>query len=146
MCRTWRMARAVGREAHATSRLRGPDKKHSFRSLVMRHRRAVVFSFALSAMVTGVSLHAQTLGIIKGRVTGPTGEGLTGASVSATGTQRLAIVRSDGSYQLSLPDGRYEIRVRLIGYGTAADSVTVPGSSVTKEFSIERIRPTLDNA
>jgi len=112
----------------------------------MRRRRAVVFLLALTgATVIGVSLPAQTLGIIKGRVTGPTGEGLTGASVSATGTPRTAVVRSDGSYQLSLPDGRYEIRVRLIGYATAADSVTVSGSAaITKDFRIERVSTTLE--
>src|SRR5262245_54993290 len=111
----------------------------------MRRSRAVVFSLALSgALLARASLPAQTVGIIKGRVTGPTGEGLTGASVSVTGTQRAAVVRSDGSYQLTLPEGRYEIRVRLIGYGTAADSVTVSGSSVTKDFRIERISTTLE--
>jgi iron complex outermembrane receptor protein len=65
--------------------------------------------------------------------------------VSATGTPRTAVVRSDGSYQLSLPDGRYEIRVRLIGYATAADSVTVSGSAaITKDFRIERVSTTLE--
>ena len=69
-------------------------------------------------MFTGAALGAQSDGggLLKGRVTGPTGEPLPGASVSASGTDHAAVARSDGSYQLALPAGRYEIRARLLGY------------------------------
>jgi iron complex outermembrane receptor protein len=107
----------------------------------MRQRRIVGFL----ALAGASALPAQSVGTVRGRVTGPTGEVLPGASVSATGTQRGAIVRSDGTFQFSLPSGRYEIRARLLGYAVSVDSVTVPNGGVTtKDFRVERVTTTLE--
>ena len=88
---------------------------------------------------------AQSTGAVSGKVTASTGEPLQGATVSITGTARGAIARSDGSYQVALPAGRYEIRVRLIGFGAAADSVTIAaGQAATKDFTLTRAATSLE--
>ena len=88
---------------------------------------------------------AQTTGTVSGRVTSTTGEPLVGATVSVSGTQRGAIVRGDGAYQLTLPAGRYEIRARLIGYSAASDTLTVTaGQSASRNFSLQRAATSLD--
>lgn len=98
--------------------------------------------FLLSAATT--SLAAQQ-GTVSGRVRTAAGEALPGATVSATGTTRGTLVRSDGSYQISLPPGRYELRARLLGYAAAAESVTVvAGGSVTRNFLLDRAATALD--
>ena len=92
----------------------------------MQCRRTSILSsiLALSVVSTTVAA-AQSVGTIKGHVTGPTGDPLAGASVLATGTERGAIVRGDGAYQFTLPAGRYELRARQIGFTLRVDSVTV---------------------
>ena len=94
-------------------------------------------------MLAGAALRAQSGGgVLKGRVTGPTGEPLPGASVSASGTRQATVARSDGTFQLALPAGRYEIRARLLGYSPSAESVTVTaGATMTKNFSCRTSRP-----
>ena len=106
----------------------------------MRRARSTAsfWTISLAVLVSNVA-SAQSVGTLRGRVTGPTGEALAGASVSATGTQRGAIARSDGSYQFALPAGRYEVRARLFGYAVSVDSVTISAGQVTtKDFRAER--------
>ena len=86
--------------------------------------------FRICIIASGLALVAasaheagtQTPGTLRGRVTGPTGDALAGASITATGTPRVATSRADGSYQLRLPAGRYELRVRLLGYTKSGSS------------------------
>ncbi|HMA22427.1 MAG TPA: TonB-dependent receptor, partial [Gemmatimonadaceae bacterium] len=104
---------------------------------------------ATTASIIGSSVipaqQAGGEGTLKGRVTGPTGEALAGALVSITGTQRGAVARSDGMYQLTLPAGRYEVRVRLVGYAASTDSVTVQaGTVLTKDFHIDKVATSLE--
>jgi iron complex outermembrane recepter protein len=90
-------------------------------------------------------LAAQSTGTISGRVTDTQGGPLQGATVSLVGTTRGGIVRSDGSYRITAPAGRYEIRARLLGYTPRADSVTVTaGSSVTKSFTLDRAATSIE--
>jgi iron complex outermembrane receptor protein len=113
----------------------------------MQCRRTSILSsiLALSVVSTTVAA-AQSVGTIKGHVTGPTGDPLAGASVLATGTERGAIVRGDGAYQFTLPAGRYELRARQIGFTLRVDSVTVTaGQVVTKDFSAERASTNLES-
>ncbi|HEY2856541.1 MAG TPA: TonB-dependent receptor [Gemmatimonadaceae bacterium] len=90
-------------------------------------------------------LAAQSTGTISGRVTDTQGGPLQGATVSLVGTTRGAIVRSDGSYRITAPAGRYEVRARLIGYTARADSVTLTaGGDVTKSFTLDRAATNLE--
>ena len=112
----------------------------------MRPRPSAITVLILSAVaLRGGALLAQGGGAITGRVTGPAGEPLPGASVSVTGTTRGTIVRSDGTYQINLPAGRYELRTRSLGYAASAESVTVAsGATTTKNFAVERIATNLE--
>lgn len=106
-------------------------------------RRAMMVALGLSAH--SLLLGAQSTGTISGRVVDAQGSPLQGAAVSLAGTTRGAIVRSDGSYRLTAPAGRYEIRARLLGYTPRADSVTVTaGSDVTKSFTLERAATSIE--
>ena len=106
-------------------------------------RRATVLALGLS--VQPLIVHAQSTGTISGRVLDTQGGGLQGATISLAGTTRGAIVRSDGSYRLTAPAGRYEIRARLLGYTPRADSVTVTaGSDVTKSFTLARAATSIE--
>lgn len=90
-------------------------------------------------------LTAQSNGTITGRVVDAQGTPLQGAAVSLAGTTRGAIVRSDGSYRLTAPAGRYEIHARLLGYAPGIDSVTVTaGSEVAKSFTLSRAATSLE--
>src|SRR5690242_21547672 len=107
-------------------------------SHVVVRRSALQKMIALSLFVP-FPLAAQATGTISGRVLDSQGTPLQGASISLAGTTRGAIVRSDGSYRVTAPAGRYEIRARLLGYTPRADSVTVSaGSNVAKSFTLDR--------
>jgi iron complex outermembrane receptor protein len=100
---------------------------------------------ALALVLTPTALIAQSTGTVSGRVIDAQGGPLQGATVSLAGTTRGAIVRSDGSYRLTAPAGRYQIRARLLGYTPRADSVTVTAASdVTKSFTLERAATSIE--
>ncbi len=103
------------------------------------------WSLAAMLVITPASLMAQALtGTVVGKVTEQGGDAVPGASVFISGTQSGAITRSDGSYRIALRPGRYEIRVRLVGYGLERDSITiVAGATVTKDFRLEKAATTL---
>src|SRR4051794_26396716 len=106
-------------------------------------RRTILVVLGLSAH--SVILPAQSTGTISGRVVDAQGGPLQGAAVSLAGTTRGAIARSDGSYRLTTPAGRYEIRARLLGYTPRADSITITaGSDVTKSFTLERAATSIE--
>ena len=106
-------------------------------------RRATLMALGLSAH--SLLLGAQSTGTISGRVVDAQGGPLQGAAVSLAGTTRGATVRSDGSYRLTAPVGRYVIRARLLGYTPRVDSVTVTaGSDVTKSFTLERAATSIE--
>jgi iron complex outermembrane receptor protein len=111
----------------------------------MKGRDTFVFLCIGFALNTNAAL-AQTVGTLRGRVMGPAGEPLAGASVSVTGTPRYTVARSDGSYRLALPAGRYEVRARLLGYASSVDSVVVSADAVTtKDFHVERVATNLES-
>ena len=112
----------------------------------MRRRCARLSTFICSlAAALPAASHAQTLGTLRGHVVGP-GGALAGASVTIAGSPRAAVTRSEGSYQLSLPPGRYEVRARLVGFVESVDSVTVTvGATTMKEFHMEPTATTLES-
>ena len=115
-----------------------PSQSHVF------VRRVLQTLIALS-FLSPFTLAAQSTGTISGRVLDSQGSPLQGASISLAGTTRGAIVRSDGSYRVTVPAGRYEIRARLLGYTPRADSVTVTaGSTIAKSFTLDRAATSLE--
>ena len=77
---------------------------------------------------------------MSGRITlAGTDERLPGVTVQISGTTFGAISRSDGSYRIAMRPGRYEMRVRLLGYTGARDSVTISaGQDQTRDYSLSR--------
>ncbi len=104
-------------------------------------------SFLFAASLLGTSpLGAQTTGIVQGKVTSVgSDDGLPGASVSFSGTAAGAITRSDGAYRVLLKPGTYELRVRLLGYGSKRDTVVVTaGGVVTRNYALSKSAAQLD--
>ena len=85
-----------------------------------------------------MSVQAQT-GTISGKVKDAAGDPVQGATVSIASTQSGAITAADGRYRVTVRPGRYEARVRLLGYAAAKDSVTIAaGQTVTKDFVLNK--------
>ena len=85
----------------------------------------------LASTLLAAALHAQgRSGTLAGRVTA-SGEPVAGAAVLVAGTGRGAQTRADGSYRITVPAGRYEVRTRLIGYSSGRDSATVTADRTT---------------
>lgn len=116
-----------------------------------RRAHVAVWSLAAGALAASVlaarDAHAQpaTTGTVTGRVAGGNGEPLANVGVAATGTTNGALTRGDGAYRITLRPGRYELRARLIGYGLARDTVTVPaGGTVAANFRLTRAASALE--
>ena len=101
------------------------------------------FRFAVLLGVAPAVLFAQeTTGTVAGRVMGGDAP-VVGATVRAGG--RAAPSRADGRYRLVLPPGRYEVRVRALGFNTITDSVSVTAGGVTTaDFTLTRAIATLE--
>jgi len=88
-------------------------------------------------------VEAQATGTLTGHVTSD-GAPVGGATISATGG-RSAISRTDGSYRLNLPSGRYLVRARLLGFQTASDSAVITaGGTTTLDFALTKSVATLE--
>jgi len=109
-------------------------------SFRIRHAAALIVFLSFHPLM----LSAQS-GTVSGRVLDTQGTPVQGATVTLAGTTRGAIVRGDGSYRITAPAGRYEIRARLLGYTPRADSVTITaGSNVTKSFTLDRAATSIE--
>ncbi|HKH91716.1 MAG TPA: TonB-dependent receptor [Gemmatimonadaceae bacterium] len=100
---------------------------------------------AMLAFLLPGALAAQAgTGTLAGRISAG-GEGVSGASVVVTGTGRGTQTRPDGTYRITLPPGRYEVRTRLIGYSSGRDSATiVADQTTTVNFTVRRAVATLE--
>jgi iron complex outermembrane receptor protein len=106
-------------------------------------RRAASVCSVLASLFAPAALVAQT-GTLTGRVTAA-GEPVSGAAVVITGTGRGTQTRQDGTYRITLPAGRYEVRTRLIGFSSGRDSATiVADGTTTLNFAVRRAAATLE--
>ena len=97
----------------------------------------------LVALFSPHGVAAQSTGTLAGHVTS-NGAPVSGATISATGG-RYAVTRTDGSYRLTLPVGRYQVRARLLGFITATDSAVVTeGATTTLDFVLTHSVATLE--
>jgi len=102
------------------------------------------FGAGIALLVFATQLQAQATGTVTGRITDEFSLPLANATVSATGTTVGAMTREDGRYRLALVPGRYEIRIRRIGYAQRIDSVTVgDGETVNRDYQLEQARTSL---
>ena len=104
-------------------------------------RRAILLP-VVAALIPATAVAQATVGVLVGRVLW--GDvAVPGATIIAS-NGRATQTRVDGRYRLNLPRGRYEIRVRVIGYSTQVDSVTITtGGTSTLNFSIDKQIATL---
>jgi iron complex outermembrane receptor protein len=102
-------------------------------------RRAAATLVVLCTLPWSTAI-AQDRGTLTGRVTDrSSGFALQGATVAVTGTALDAVTRGDGSYRLSLPPGRYEVRARLLGYEATRDTVQIAsGATITRDFVLTK--------
>jgi iron complex outermembrane receptor protein len=111
----------------------------------MKRRLGTALGIATLTSLTIASVALAQTGTISGRVTAAGGEALQGAAVTARGTSRGSIARTDGSYSFSVPAGRYEVRARLLGYVAAVESVTVTNASTTTaNFTLQKAATSLE--
>jgi iron complex outermembrane receptor protein len=111
------------------------------KSTLPRALRAPAVAFALALLPpTAV---AQSTGTLAGRVTS-NGAPVVGATVSAS-VGRSAITRTDGTFRLTLPSGRYQVHARRIGFVTGTDSATITaGGTTTLDFNLTQSVTTLE--
>jgi hypothetical protein len=87
-------------------------------------RRRLSCAYALMAWLAATSVHAQPgAGALSGRLTDQAGDGVPGASLTATETAtartRTVVTGTDGGYSMpALPPGIYRIRTELSGFRT----------------------------
>lgn len=84
---------------------------------------------------------AQEIGSVTGLVTDvETGQPLVGAQVSVVGTAVRTLVDAQGRYLIAgLPAGEAVIRVQLVGYGSAEETVNVTADgAVNASFRLQR--------
>ena len=94
-------------------------------------RRLFSLCSALALTIASRASAQTGTGTLSGRVTSTDGQPLQGASVSIANSQRGAITRADGSYQVTLPAGRHELRVRQLGYSAVRDFVDITSGGTT---------------
>jgi TonB-linked SusC/RagA family outer membrane protein len=102
----------------------------------------VVAAFALVPMAAA----AQT-GTVVGQVVGAQdGRPLSGAQVIIVGTQRGTLAGADGTFSIeSVPAGAQQVQVRMIGYRSATQTVTVAaGAEARVEFRLSQTAIDLD--
>ena len=101
-----------------------------------------VLCLAAVLAIAPLPLIAQATGTLTGRVRSadaPLGDATVFAGGRATPT------RGDGSYRLTLNPGRYQVRVRALGFTTVTDSVVITaGGTTTADFTLTRAVATLE--
>lgn len=99
-------------------------------------RILIALLFTLGA---GAAQAQQQGGTVTGRVLEEgTGRALVGVEVSITGTRLQTVTDESGRYLfVNVPAGTQEVRIQLIGYGQASQSVTVAsGQTATADFTL----------
>jgi len=101
---------------------------------IRRFRAALV---ALLSLVPGSRAIAAFDGSVTGRVTDASGQPIAGATVAVVELARAATSDKDGRFRLgTLPDGRYTLSARRLGYASSAKSIRVAGASVEVDITL----------
>ena len=119
---------------------------HDVRGRVPLYRIPLLALGLALALASRESRAQEATGAITGKVTAADGgTPLGGVTVFVTGAATGALTRTDGTYRVALRPGRYELRVRYIGWTSVRDSVTVAaGQTVAKDFALTRSPTTLE--
>jgi iron complex outermembrane receptor protein len=99
-------------------------------------RLAGLLAAALVVAAVPASVVAQD-GTVRGRVVDSAGAPIDHATVTAAGFSTPTNAR--GEYQLRLPPGRHDLRVRALAFVPRSEAVTVaPGATVTLDLTLAR--------
>jgi TonB-dependent receptor len=99
-------------------------------------------AFTVAIIVTLVTVSAPAVaatGVVTGRVVGPNGNPVPGASVSVVGTRLEATTDRLGAYRISpVPSGDRQLLVRFIGFADQTVDVTVgDGQTVARDVTMQ---------
>lgn len=100
------------------------------------------------AVIVPLGVAGQGHGILLGRVLSQNDEPLAHAQVWVENTGNGALTDETGAFRIpNVPAGRGVVRVELIGYGAAAEEVSVPaGDSIYVSFRLSAVRIRIDGA
>ncbi|MBD0318833.1 MAG: carboxypeptidase regulatory-like domain-containing protein, partial [Gemmatimonadetes bacterium] len=104
----------------------------------------------LALLAMAAPAWAQGTGTITGRVTGPGGQPIAGARVTAApaggSVRRAAVTGEGGTFRLAnLPAGSYRVRAQRIGYAAAEQTVSVEaGAAARAELALAEESFTLE--
>lgn len=91
----------------------------------------------LLVVVTNSLLYSQVTGKFQGIITSQKGEALPGANIVVSGTKTGAVSKPDGTFEVSLPAGKYQIRVSLLGYRSTSEEISIAeNNTVNKQYSL----------
>jgi iron complex outermembrane recepter protein len=100
----------------------------------MRFRRgAAAFACLISALLSPSVVRASTVrdAAITGRVADRAGQPIADATIAVAELGRATTSGKDGRFRLgALPNGRYTVSVRHVGYVTSATTIVVSGSPI----------------
>lgn len=96
----------------------------------MRYSFAIIFSLA-SLLVSGQSFK------LTGKITNNKLEPLAFVSINIKELQLGAITKEDGSYELKLDEGKYDVVITMIGYKSQILTVTVAGRDEVLNIILE---------
>ena len=115
------------------------------RPSLRRLRTALNWSAGLLLCCASV-MAAQGTGTVRGTVTDAVSKRpVDGVSVFVAGTDLGTLTNSLGQFQLNLPAGQVELRVRRVGYGTTSRKVTVTAGEVAQaDFEVSQVAIGLD--
>ena len=93
-----------------------------------------VVCILLTALLSG-SLFAQK--VITGKVTGPDGKPVFGATVTVKGTIVATTTAADGSYSISMPSGSKVLIFSSVGYELSESSVSTSANTVDAVMKLQ---------
>lgn len=108
---------------------------------------AVAITVALLFTVNSPAAAQEEVGSVQGQVVlEETNEPLTGAQISIVGTNRGTLTNESGRFLLvRVPAGTHDVRVQMIGYGSAEQTVEVPADGTANaDFSLSQRAISLD--
>ncbi|PYP10742.1 MAG: hypothetical protein DMD56_08325, partial [Gemmatimonadetes bacterium] len=112
------------------------------------NRRTLLAFLGFGALLVGVArASAAQQGSVAGQVTDKSNQQpVSGAQVLIIGTNLQSLTSREGRYAITrVPAGRHDVQVRLIGYATATQPVTVgAGEAPTLDFSLAPAAVPLD--
>src|SRR5438552_269384 len=122
-----------------------PHKEVEMRPSLRRLRTALNWSAGLLLCCASV-MAAQGTGTVRGTVTDAVSKRpVDGVSGFVAGTDLGTLTNSLGQFQLNLPAGQVELRVRRVGYGTTSRKVTVTAGEVAQaDFEVSQVAIGLD--